>query len=214
MAATTRRTLLEGAAAAAPAPIATQAKPPNDPDAILVALEAEFASADKHLAQADTLEIEAYNRFKAIVPPVPEAMKRKPIDWACGLGSERVHTDEVRVREIRDRNAELFAQVGCNRSFVERCDEILADIPVHRAAVERADRASGSSAARQVTEAMERERDRVLTALRDTPAQTLKGLAIKTRVAALFIDEAEELTPFGTRWAQAILNDIRAMENV
>ncbi|PHY14157.1 hypothetical protein CSW58_01165 [Caulobacter sp. B11] len=211
--ATTRRALFGGAVAVAvAAPAVVQAK--SGADAHLVKLEAELKAVERHAATADRRELAAYRRFRAMSPEVPEGMKHKAGDWACGLGFDKVYSDEARVREIRDRHAAVFAAVGVNRLFVERCDEILSAMVPHRAAVALANRTSGHEEAVATTEALDRERDRVLDAIRDAAATTPVGLAIKARVAAPFIDDAEVLSPYGTRWAQAILNDIRAMESV
>lgn len=198
-----RRAVLTLAPALAVVPVPALAA---DPDAALVALEAEHAALG---AECEALEARL-DDLQASLPPWPDALRVQPRDWfvsGYAPGTCLIASDVERWRSALANEFHRSCMTAARRAqFEARGAEVIAAWEAHEAATKAAKAVCGYNLVSARDDAANHAHYEVERRIIDTPAAGLTGLRIKARIALAAMGE-----PDGTyedHAARAVLADL------
>ena len=217
MSGATRRAIFAAAPifaiAAAPAIPAIAA---TNPDAQLLALDAELTQRIAEKDRLGSVVDLAADRRDALTPKPPEALRRQFIDYGAitGVGRGEGYYSAMDLKAVREslerHRATARNNNGLNTGFVVRCEEIVEAIEAYEPKREEAKRRSGLLEAEAAWEAAFDRVTEIELEIMAIRAQTKAGMAVKARLLATYSEFADD-PPFEQKIMRSLLADVGVM---
>lgn len=236
MANLSRRDMLAATAALATVgTVAAQAEAGQHPDAELIVLGQRFEELAATHAAAQETNWTDEERFRAAVPPTPDALIKTERDaklWLCGyfnVGRGYTHRDIQRLKNGLMRkaptcepattdgdfstNTEEIAHWKLSDEAAARAEEIVAAYEAYYEAFWRLNQEMCGASGEALSAAIE-DLQPVMEAIRSLPVQTLAGVAVKAKLAKWeaheWWEEDERDQDFDVRMVRRFIDEVIA----